>query len=266
MKPANGMRRRASANGVPADDPLLTGLEAAVTHVFGHLRRSVQRNQAVVAVAFVRLLSGARSGQGRLSLSALARVCPTAGTPHAREKRLGRFLNNPRLDARGVTSGLARVVFGARGAGCWPMLLDQTHSGATQALVAGVPFEGRTLPLGVYTFDYPWQEAAAGSHNQVERHELAHDPGRHHEPSIAVVRLVHQRVEPALVALSAGRLLLRELDRLAASRTDFAFESTLSGRSYAVRLRRWREAGYRIEFVFLRLTSPQLPCSASRRA
>jgi predicted ABC-type ATPase len=60
------------------------------------------------------------------------------------------------------------------------------------------------------------------------------------------------------VALSAGRLLLRELDRLAASRTDFALESTLSGRSYAGRRRRWKRAGYRVEFVFLRLTSPQL--------
>jgi hypothetical protein len=163
------MRRRASAPAAPAADPLLGSLEQAVAAVFGHLRRSVQRNLAVVAVAFVRLLSGARSGHGRLSLGALARVSPTAGTPHAREKRLGRFLNNPRLDARGVASGLARVVFGARGAGCWPLLLDQTCSGATQALVAGVPFEGRALPLGVYTFDYPWQEAAADSQNQVER-------------------------------------------------------------------------------------------------
>jgi predicted ABC-type ATPase len=63
---------------------------------------------------------------------------------------------------------------------------------------------------------------------------------------------------PALVALAAGRLLLRELDRLAASRTDFAFESTLSGRSYAARFLRWKQAGYHIEFVFLRLTSAQL--------
>lgn len=63
---------------------------------------------------------------------------------------------------------------------------------------------------------------------------------------------------PALVSLAAGRLLLRELDRLAASRADFAFESTLSGRSYVARLRRWKRAGYRIEFVFLRLTSPLL--------
>jgi predicted ABC-type ATPase len=64
--------------------------------------------------------------------------------------------------------------------------------------------------------------------------------------------------QPELVALSAGRLLLRELDRLAAARVDFAFESTLSGRSYASRIRRWRTAGYRVEFVFLRLASPQL--------
>jgi len=63
---------------------------------------------------------------------------------------------------------------------------------------------------------------------------------------------------PALVAVSAGRLLLRELDRLAANRADFAFESTLSGRSYVGRLRQWKNVGYRIEFVFLRLTSPQL--------
>jgi hypothetical protein len=52
--------------------------------------------------------------------------------------------------------------------------------------------------------------------------------------------------------------LLHELDRLAANRADFAFESTLSGRSYVGRLRRWKSAGYRIEFVFLRLASPPL--------
>jgi predicted ABC-type ATPase len=63
---------------------------------------------------------------------------------------------------------------------------------------------------------------------------------------------------PELMALSAGRLLLRELDRLAAGRVDFAFESTLSGRTYITRFRRWKRAGYRIEFVFLRLASPEL--------
>lgn len=87
---------------------------------------------------------------------------------------------------------------------------------------------------------------------------LPHDAGVVHFVNADLIAAGLSPFEPTLAALSAGRLLLRELDRLAASRTDFAFESTLSGRSYASRLRRWREAGYRIEFVFLSLTSPQL--------
>jgi predicted ABC-type ATPase len=65
-------------------------------------------------------------------------------------------------------------------------------------------------------------------------------------------------IRPELAALAAGRLVLRELDRLAAERRDFAFESTLSGRSYVSRLKRWKAAGYRIEIVYLRLSSPRL--------
>ena len=63
---------------------------------------------------------------------------------------------------------------------------------------------------------------------------------------------------PELAALAAGRLVLKELDRLAALRVDFAFESTLSGRAYAERIHRWKTAGYRIEIVFLQVASPQL--------
>jgi predicted ABC-type ATPase len=65
-------------------------------------------------------------------------------------------------------------------------------------------------------------------------------------------------LRPELAALAAGRLLLAELDRLARVRTDFAFESTLSGLSYVARLQRWKAAGYRIEIVFLRMASVQL--------
>jgi predicted ABC-type ATPase len=36
-------------------------------------------------------------------------------------------------------------------------------------------------------------------------------------------------LRPELAALTAGRIFLAELDRLARSRADFAFESTLSG-------------------------------------
>lgn len=63
---------------------------------------------------------------------------------------------------------------------------------------------------------------------------------------------------PELAALAAGRLVLKELDRLFAARADFAFESTLSGTGYVGRLRRWKATGYRVEIVYLRVTSPQL--------
>jgi predicted ABC-type ATPase len=63
---------------------------------------------------------------------------------------------------------------------------------------------------------------------------------------------------PSRAALRAGRLVLAEIDRLAKDRESFAFESTLSGRGYAERLKRLRRRGYRIEIVFLRVASPQL--------
>lgn len=65
-------------------------------------------------------------------------------------------------------------------------------------------------------------------------------------------------LRPELAARQAGRLLLAELDRLAAVRTDFAFETTFSGRTYLHLLRQWKAAGYRIEMVFLSLPSVQL--------
>lgn len=149
-------------------DELRAVIDAAISRAFSQLRRTVQKNLAVLTVAFLRVLGAARSGHGRLSLGALFRVLPTPGTPHAREKRLHRFLRNPRLDPRGVTEGLARLIFGRRGQGLWPIVFDQTKAGATQALVAGVPFEGRTLPLAVWTFEYPWVERAAKSQNYLE--------------------------------------------------------------------------------------------------
>jgi predicted ABC-type ATPase len=39
---------------------------------------------------------------------------------------------------------------------------------------------------------------------------------------------------------------------------DFAFETTLSGLTYVRRLQAWKQAGYRIEMVYLRLRSVQL--------
>jgi predicted ABC-type ATPase len=65
-------------------------------------------------------------------------------------------------------------------------------------------------------------------------------------------------LDPRGAAVAAGRILLREVNRLAAARADFAFESTLSGLSYARQLKAWKADGYVIEIAYLRLKSPRL--------
>ena len=49
----------------------------------------------------------------------------------------------------------------------------------------------------------------------------------------------------------AGRLVIQQLEALAATRTSFATETTLAGRSLANRAARLRDQGYRLELIFL---------------
>ena len=55
--------------------------------------------------------------------------------------------------------------------------------------------------------------------------------------------------------LAAGRLVIERLDQLFAERADVVLETTLASRSHAVRIRRWKAAGYRVELVYLRVPS-----------
>jgi predicted ABC-type ATPase len=63
---------------------------------------------------------------------------------------------------------------------------------------------------------------------------------------------------PASAAIHAGRLMLLEMRRYLDKGDSFAFETTLSGRSYARRIPEWQSAGYRVELIFLRLRSIRL--------
>jgi predicted ABC-type ATPase len=60
---------------------------------------------------------------------------------------------------------------------------------------------------------------------------------------------------PERSALSAGKIMLRRLRELAASRKNFAFETTLASRSFAPWLRELRRLGYKIHIIFLWLPS-----------
>lgn len=58
-------------------------------------------------------------------------------------------------------------------------------------------------------------------------------------------------LQPSTMAVRSGRLLLARWRELMALRRDFAFESTLSGRTYAGMLREARAAGYEIRLCYL---------------
>jgi predicted ABC-type ATPase len=64
--------------------------------------------------------------------------------------------------------------------------------------------------------------------------------------------------DPDLAAVVAGRLLLELIDDYAAAGDDFAFETTLSGRTYARRIQGWRSSGYYVRLIFLWLPSVEI--------
>lgn len=63
---------------------------------------------------------------------------------------------------------------------------------------------------------------------------------------------------PELVALRAGRLMLEEIRDKIRHNKSFAFETTLSGRTYVKLLRDCRNQGYHILLVFLSLPAADM--------
>ena len=69
---------------------------------------------------------------------------------------------------------------------------------------------------------------------------------------------------PNSVAISAGKLVIQQINDYAGRGADFAFETTLSGRAYLGLLGRLRERGYRLSRFFLWLPSPELSIARIR--
>ena len=51
--------------------------------------------------------------------------------------------------------------------------------------------------------------------------------------------------------------MLAELDRYFTAKASFAFETTLSGRTYFAPYPKMENAGYRVELIFLRLNNAE---------
>jgi len=63
---------------------------------------------------------------------------------------------------------------------------------------------------------------------------------------------------PESVAFEAGRIMLHRIRELMKDRADFAFETTLSTRSYVSLIREAKNIGYKINLLFFRLNSPEM--------
>lgn len=65
-------------------------------------------------------------------------------------------------------------------------------------------------------------------------------------------------LNPEGAAIDAGRIMLQLIDKLVLNKEDFAFETTLSSRSFAKTIKKARGNGYMITLVFFCLDSPDL--------
>lgn len=63
---------------------------------------------------------------------------------------------------------------------------------------------------------------------------------------------------PELAAMKAGRLMLEAIAEHVAKGESFAFETTLSGLTYARMIPRWRQVGYSVKLIFLSLPDVEM--------
>ncbi|MGH7961180.1 MAG: zeta toxin family protein [Candidatus Binatia bacterium] len=63
---------------------------------------------------------------------------------------------------------------------------------------------------------------------------------------------------PEVAALKAGRLMLEQIHQYVRKGESFAFETTLSGRTYARVIPQWQQSGYVVALFFLQLPNPEL--------
>ncbi len=128
--------------------------EQVVERFFNGLAVPVRKNLVLLVDAFVTLTAGLRSGNGALTLAAIARAVRLPTTFKDRYKRVNRFLDNHLFDPHGVTEGLFAAVVGVTATLMLPVILDQSAINASQLLLAGIPQAGRVLPLALWVFTY----------------------------------------------------------------------------------------------------------------
>lgn len=62
---------------------------------------------------------------------------------------------------------------------------------------------------------------------------------------------------PEREAVQAGKLMLRQIDKLVERGESFCIETTLAGRGYAQKIPYWKSRGYTVVLLFLALPDPE---------
>jgi len=86
-------------------------------------------------------------------------------------------------------------------------------------------------------------------------------PGYVNCPNFVNADLIAQGLapfDPNTAAIKAGKLVLQQIHEYAKRGVDFAFETTLSGKSYVSLLSELKEKGYALHLFFLWIPSPEL--------
>ena len=61
--------------------------------------------------------------------------------------------------------------------------------------------------------------------------------------------------QPERMGIEAGRLLIQHIDECVRKNESFAFETTLSGKGYEKKIKKWKSQGYEIIIYYLKLPS-----------
>jgi predicted ABC-type ATPase len=65
--------------------------------------------------------------------------------------------------------------------------------------------------------------------------------------------------------IRVGREMLRRMDELAAARTSFMFETTLASLTYCRKIATWRQSGYAVALIYLRLPTADISVERVQR-
>jgi hypothetical protein len=135
---------------------------------FPRLRRTVRKNLARLAAAFLDLALSVRFGYGGLHLTSGARTPPENSTFKSRYMWLSRFLKCKHFDPSSLAECMLRLILGRRPSPWGLVLIDQTTVDGVEVVNAALPLAGRAVPVAWVDFEYPWTSARPPSQNFVE--------------------------------------------------------------------------------------------------